>query len=173
MLSSQKFYIDDYKDIIIFTLGTLVKLLILHYFIGIRDGIGIVTLINFLIIIAIYCLAYFVKPNKRTGILFTINIILSIIFFIDTVYYSHFFTLLPVHSVYQIGQVGSVSQSIFSLIRLEYFLFFADSLILWRYHKKQRKENIKQHHCKQKKIIFFVDILPLSLLDHRYDLQNC
>ncbi|AKL95346.1 hypothetical protein CACET_c18980 [Clostridium aceticum] len=47
---------NDYKDISLFTIGTLFKLFVLHYFMGLGEGLVLVTLKNFFIVIAIYCL---------------------------------------------------------------------------------------------------------------------
>src|SRR5690554_5175241 len=124
---------NEYKDIGLFTIGTLLKLFVLHYYMGFEEGLIIITFKNFSAIIAVYFLLSLVRENKRMRIFLMINIILSTIFFIDSMYYSHFFTLIPIHSIYQLGQLGPVSQSILSLIRPQHLLFFTDSLLLWRY----------------------------------------
>lgn len=129
-----------YKDMMLFSIGIFIKLFALHYYMGINEGFLTITIINFLVVIAFFCLATLLKERKRLTTFLTINIILSIIFFIDVLYYSHFFTLTPAHSIYQIGLLGPVSDSIIALLRPYYFLIFLDCLILWRYYRRSKRE---------------------------------
>ena len=124
-----------YQEIFLFSIGIFIKLFIIHYFMGLGHNLLSITLANFFVVIGLFCLVSLVNEYKRIKIYFISNIALSLIFFIDAMYYSHFFTLIPVHSIYQLGQVGSVSGSIMALIKPWYFLLFIDSFYLWHYYK--------------------------------------
>ncbi|SET54632.1 Phosphoglycerol transferase MdoB [Natronincola peptidivorans] len=156
---------NNYKDIGLFTIGTLFKLFILHYYIGLSDGLITITLRNFLIIIGIYSLASLVKEHRRLTVFLTINIVLSALFFIDVMYYSHFFTLVPAQSIYQVGQLGPVSESIFFLIRPYYFLLFTDTLLLWRYSRKNNKGRSREIFvASRKQKLVYLTVFGLVLL---------
>jgi lipoteichoic acid synthase len=82
-------------------------------------------------------------PKKLTnGFYWSINVIFSILFFVAAVYFAHFGSVIIYTSIFQIKQVGQVSDSVKSTIRLQDFLFFADFLIVLFYSlitKKQTK----------------------------------
>jgi phosphoglycerol transferase MdoB-like AlkP superfamily enzyme len=150
---------------VLFTLGIIIKLFFLHYYIGISEGIILITLINFITIISIYCLVSFFFGKRDMKITFILNMVLTILFFIDTMYYSHFFTLIPTHSVLQIGQLGPVSDSIFSLIRPGYFLMFTDTVLLWRLYIKNKNQTSKiKIEVKKTKLIFLLAFFLLSCI---------
>lgn len=130
-----------YGTIILFSIGLLIKIFILHYFMGVKGNFLSITFNNFLVVLAIYCLASTVKDEKRIKIYFSINFTLSILFFIDIMYFSHFFTLIPLHSIYQVGHLGSVSNSVISLLKPQYFLIFIDTFILMIYYRKKHEVN--------------------------------
>jgi lipoteichoic acid synthase len=60
----------------------------------------------------------------------SINVILSILFFVAAVYFAHFGSVVIYTSLFQLKQVGQVSDSIKSTIKPQNFLFFADFLII-------------------------------------------
>ena len=127
-------------DIILLSLGLIIKLLFFHYYIGIREGLILKSFSNLISVLGIGVLIFSLGGKRRARIMFLINVFLSTLFFINVMYYSHFYTLMPAHSILQIGQLGPVSQSIISLIRVEYLLFFLDTLLLiFLYSKKDIK----------------------------------
>lgn len=168
MITSLRFNRNRYLDIVLFSLGIIIKLFLLHYFIGIREGIILITFINFLSIISIYCLISFFFGKRYMKITFIMNMVLSILLFIDTMYYSHFFTLIPAHSVLQVGQLGPVSNSIFSLIRAEYFLFFTDTILLWRFYIKNKNQiariKIEGNFNKKRRVTLLLTFFLLSCI---------
>lgn len=168
MGTSLRFNRSRNLDLFLFSIGVMIKLYILHYHIGIRKDILSITIINFISILSIYCLISFIFGKRHVKITFILNMVLSILFFVDTMYYSHFFTLIPAHSVLQIGQLGPVSNSIFSLIRAEYFLYFIDTILLWRFYKKNKNENFRDKKgirlSKKQKMIFLIIFFLLSCI---------
>jgi len=151
MMTERLYKSNNYKDIGLFSIGIFIKLLVLHSFMGLSGGLFGVTLKNFLMAVSIFFLISIVQEKRKIGIFLGINLVLSIIFFIDMMYYSHFFTLTPVHSILQMGQLGPVSDSIFALIKPQYFLFFTDTILLWRYCRNQaKKSTVKMGYCYKK-----------------------
>ncbi|SDK20652.1 LTA synthase family protein [Natronincola ferrireducens] len=126
-------------NIVLFTMGIFIKIFIFHFFMEIPRNLLLITFNNLLVILAIYCLAGLVKEGRRLKVFLLANIILSLLIFVDAMYYSHFFTLIPIHSIYQVGQLGPVSNSIFTLLKPGYLLVFIDTIFLWIYYKKQHR----------------------------------
>ncbi|WP_169734769.1 LTA synthase family protein [Desulfitibacter alkalitolerans] len=74
------------------------------------------------------------------------NILISILLFIDLVYYTYFFTLTPVQSIYQLKQLTPVSESIKLVLKPLYSLLFIDSLLLGFYYYRHRAKTILEKH---------------------------
>lgn len=150
----------------LFFLGIFIKIIIIHAMMGIEASYYKITLSNFITTILLFSFACFVNENRRGNILLAINLGLSLLFLSDTMYFHHFFTLIPVHSIYQIRQVGAVSNSIVSLMKPQYLLFFVDTLLLWILLK--RKELVfpvfMKSHKKMISLIMVILMFSTSLL---------
>ncbi len=126
-----------YREVVFLTLITFLKLMVFHRFMGITDGYWQITLLNGLTAACIYLIVNMVKEHKRIKFLFGTHLVMSILFFANTMYFSHFFTLLPVHIFYQAKHLKGVSSSVGSLLRLDYLLFFGDVILLFFIAKKE------------------------------------
>lgn len=126
----------------IFVITLLAKIMILHWIMGVRQYFIHAALMNFVTLTALYLLFLFLFPGRYLKAFWWVHLVVTGLIFVNTVYFSHFFTLVPVGSVFQVGQLGGVSESIFALMRPLYFLYFADTICLriW-VNKKKRKEN--------------------------------
>jgi len=72
---------------------------------------------------------FILRKGKLWAYLF-LNLILSSFLFSIVIYFSYFSTLPSYHDLTQLNQVGSVSESIFLLLRPVHFLFFVDFLVI-------------------------------------------
>lgn len=126
--------------IIILALGMLAKLSALHYTMGI-NAVVFITVKNFLLAVCIYCVVCLLSPKNKLRSILIVNTIISTIFFIDAMYFSHFYTLVPAHSIYQVGQLGPVSDSIVGIFNPLYLLFFLDNAVVI-YLVKRKKEKV-------------------------------
>ncbi|MCC5911271.1 MAG: LTA synthase family protein [Clostridiaceae bacterium] len=162
MLSKSLSKGNRYKDVALFNAGILIKLFLFHYLMGTGESVLVITIKNLFTVIAIYCMVSFIGKNTKHNVFLAINFIISVILFMDAMYYSHFFTLIPIHSIYQVGQLGPVSNSIISLIRPQYFLFFIDFFVLWLYYKKYYKKT--KVITQQRQPMFLVAFCILILL---------
>ncbi|KAB3532713.1 LTA synthase family protein [Alkaliphilus serpentinus] len=125
------------KDLFLFLTLSLIKLLIFHGFIGIERNYLPITLFNGLSIFSIYLIVYLFNNKVRLRGFMIVHFVLSLLFFINSLYYSHFYTLMPVHVVYQIGHLTGVSSSVKSLMKLYYLLYFIDfAFLFFRYKRK-------------------------------------
>lgn len=94
----------------------------------------------FLIFVLIIPFAIFRK--HRFGIYFSINIIFTLLLFVDTIYFSFFKTIPSVTLLGSSGQVDDVMPAVKELINPLYFLFFVD-IILAFFLRIKFKEQIK------------------------------
>lgn len=122
----------------LFSLGIFIKIFILHAYIGIESNYFMITISNIILVTVTFCLTCLCRENRRVNLCLIINIGLSILLLMDIMYFSHFFTLIPIHSIYQIGQLGPVSNSIVALVKPQYILFFIDTIILWVFFRKKQ-----------------------------------
>jgi lipoteichoic acid synthase len=64
--------------------------------------------------------------KKRLAALFALNFIISLLLAADAVYFRYYYTALSIPVLYQIGLVGSIGDSVRSLVQASDILFFAD-----------------------------------------------
>ncbi|MDR5658633.1 LTA synthase family protein [Serpentinicella sp. ANB-PHB4] len=163
MLERIEDYRKRYKHILLFSALVMLKLVVFHSFMDMPGSIISVTFKNLFLVVGIFTLASLAKEKRRWPIYITINFIISMLLFIDAMYYSHFHTLVPFHSIYQIGQLGPVSDSVFALLRIYYFLLFIDCIVLGIYYKRN-KSKILNHMTDPRKKPFFITSIILLLI---------
>ncbi|AOY76617.1 LTA synthase family protein [Clostridium formicaceticum] len=159
---------NQYHLIILFSVSILIKIFILHYFMKIEGNFLAITMNNFFVVLGIYCLASLTQDKKRMKVFLSIHLLLSILFFIDMMYFSHFFALIPIHSIYQVGQLGPVSNSVASLMKPKYFLFFIDTFFLWIYCKKGDKKLLTLDKKQKLSLVMTFFILFFSVVTMIY-----
>jgi lipoteichoic acid synthase len=77
------------------------------------------------------CLIEYIAKNKLKFPLYLIlNLLLSTLFFGIAVYHSYFGNIPTYYALMQAGQVGAVKDSVTQLIQPEYFLLYADFLVM-------------------------------------------
>lgn len=158
----------------LFSLGIFIKIFILHAYMGIDNNFFIITISNVVLVTVIFGLIFLCREEKRISIYLTVNMGLSILFLMDIMYFSHFFTLIPVHSIYQIGQLGPVSNSVVSLIKPHYLLFFIDTLLLWVFFRK-KQITLPVLKKKQKKVLamtLFLLIIVSSVITYKTSIDT-
>ncbi len=116
---------------LIFSSIILCKMMLLHAVMNIRTNLMQITLTNFSTLMILYLVVFIITPSRWFGVFVSLHIALSSLVFINTVYYSHFFTLVPASSVFQMGQIGGVTDSILALIKPVYLLYYIDTVVLW------------------------------------------
>ncbi|OPL07537.1 MAG: hypothetical protein AVO33_05295 [delta proteobacterium ML8_F1] len=126
----------------IFTLTGLVKIVWIHLVIGINPWLFIpVTLLNLINLLVLSLLLSCRRQAIHLWRLFALQVIFTLLVIGDLMYFSHFYTLLPAHSILQMGQLGPVTQSIVALFRPSYGLLFLD-LVLLLYLLLRKKETL-------------------------------
>lgn len=122
------------------------RLNIKPYFNSFNTNMLLSVLTSILFIIA---LALIIFNKKRLLALLFINILLSLLLFADTVYFRYYYCALSVPVLYQLGLVGSLADSIKSLLRIKDVIFVIDIpliiifLLLFRYAFKLKVEKIR------------------------------
>lgn len=152
------------KLILIIGVGMLAKLLALHLIMGI-NAVVFITAKNFFLAFCIYCLVYLLSPKNKLRNIVIVNIIISTIFFIDAMYFSHFYTLVPVHSIYQLGQLGPVSDSIVGTFNPLYLLFFMDNAVVIYLVKRNKQKIVLDLNNNKLLATLLISILVVSCMN--------
>ncbi len=156
--------------ITIFT-GMFLKLFALHYNMGIED-IFKVTVKNLFIVMAIMCITCLFSKKNRVRAMLIAYFIISVLLFIDTAYYNHFYTIIRAHSIYQIGQVRHVSNSIYAVMKPLYFLYFIDSVLIFFYLRKDKYVALQSSNRQKKGILISLLALILMVTGMNASLSN-
>ncbi len=125
--------------IAIYNLLIFIKLLVFHHFIDIQYRSILVSLLNVITSISIFSIANYLFRRRKDEIFMGLYMALTALLFFDSLYYSHFFTLIPINAIYQVGHLGAVSGSVKTLLKPVYFLYFADwPIVLYLYFKNRK-----------------------------------
>ncbi|SCX75569.1 LTA synthase family protein [Alkaliphilus peptidifermentans] len=131
----------DKKNEVLFLFSGLIllKLLVFHSFIGIERNYIAISVLNTFTVMAILIMTSLLKTVNRFKTFLIINIIISFLFFANSLYFRHFGTVLPIHIIYQIRHLRGVGGSIYSILRLQYLLFFIDIVpLMWYFNRKYK-----------------------------------
>ncbi len=83
-------------------------------------------LATFTSVLIVIVFAIIVSNKKRLVLLLFINVLVSLLLFGDTLYFRYYYNALSVPVFYQIGLVGSITESILNLVRIKDIVFFID-----------------------------------------------
>lgn len=78
------------------------------------------------IILMIFSVLFVMFKKRRNGALFVANIILSVLFFADTLYFRYYQLPLSVSLVYQLKLIGDITGSAGSLYKIKDIVYFID-----------------------------------------------
>ncbi|AIY06320.1 sulfatase [Planococcus sp. PAMC 21323] len=70
------------------------------------------------------------KPSWKPALYFLLNAIFSILFLAVILYYSFFGRIVTYFALFQLGQVGTINESVSALLQPIYLLFFLDLIFL-------------------------------------------
>src|SRR5690606_13981369 len=108
----------------------MAKILMIRYFLYQDTNLWKILFTEISPILFVMVLIEFVFRKGRLWAYLFLNLILSIFLFSVLIYFSYFSTLPSYHDLTQLNQVGSVTESIFILVKPVHFLFFADFLFI-------------------------------------------
>jgi lipoteichoic acid synthase len=157
----------------ILTLLLTLKIVLIRIFLfGALDLKGFLFDLAFIMVLA--SLVELIVPKRlNKSAYWVMNILLSFIFFVAAVYYEHFGSVITYTSIFQVKQLGQISESIQSTIKLKYFLFFADFLlgIIYLFAAKNRRKTLLRpmHFSKKPWIVFAVVCISFSILAYKLD----
>jgi lipoteichoic acid synthase len=160
---------------LILTLLLIIKIVLLRIFLFKEINVkGLWFDLAFILVLA--SIIELLVPKKLTNSFYwSINFILSIIFFIAAVYFEYFGSVVIYTSIFQLKQAGEVSASIKALIKPQDFLFFTDFLVAFIYYLSTKitklKKPILQPLFVQKKtwLVLGVVCVCFTLLAYKLD----
>ncbi len=140
---------------------SLAKISWLHLVIGVQPLLFIpVTLFNGATLFLLYRWITVRGKKVSTTRLLVLQLVITVLVIADLMYYSHFYTLLPAHSILQVGQLGPVTGSIVALFRPTYLIMTIDVLyLLWA-----RLQEKKSFLLVRQKLRLKIVLLSLSMV---------
>jgi Phosphoglycerol transferase and related proteins, alkaline phosphatase superfamily len=142
---------------------------VIPFFSAVNKNMMLAVVTSILFIIALLIIIF---NKKRLIALFVINILLSLLLFADTVYFRYYYCALSVPVLYQLGLVGSLSDSIMSLLKIRDIVFAIDIpfvfafLLLFKYKFKLKAESF--HIVKRLISAFVVTAISIVLFQFAY-----
>lgn len=151
-------------DIVIFILIMFIKVISVNITLklsGLSQYTIIGTLGSILVLVGIACLF---KRRARILVLIILNLIVTVLIYVDNVYNRYFLDVTTIGLVKQMGLAGEVGDSIFALLSVFDILFFVDIIILLLFFIKNRKK-IKVVKTKfLKRLVESVGIIIVGIL---------
>jgi lipoteichoic acid synthase len=150
------------KVFIVFIMLIVYKNFLFHYFTSV-DLNRTNSLTNLGIFIVFLSISEFLSKRKKVIYLYSFNILFSIIFFANTLYFSYFGSPITSFTFLQINNMNGLGESILSTIKVKYFLFFVDLLVIPLYfrffHRLSEKDMYKVNT--KKGVIYILIIIGI------------
>ncbi|MBZ2176059.1 hypothetical protein K8M07_12500, partial [Schnuerera sp. xch1] len=130
---------------VLFILSVLKILLFMHNTKVVSNKF-LIFFISILVILFVFSLIYLSCKKKKRIYAFSFYLIVSIIIFVDVVYYSYFNTLPSVNMLSQANQLTAVGDSIKSLLTIDKLLLILDLPLLILYLINRRAKKSKNYN---------------------------
>lgn len=153
-----KKYGELYKWVGLFVLITILKQIFIEKNMDIGSISSWKLSMNIFIIWALYSMTLLLSDRFRIKGLLIVYILLSFVMFSDLVHYRYFQMPISVYSFYSADQVGSVVDSVKSLIRAKDIFLFIDIILVW-YILIRKKVTIHQSINKERLTALIISIL--------------
>jgi len=101
-----------------------------------------------------------------------LNLIFTVLLLAVLIYHDYFGYIVTVHVFSQIGQVGTVKDSVLQLIKPVYFLIFVDFILLPIYFFMKKKSGAKTAERINLKLVLPIMILGVSLVGYQLFTQR-
>lgn len=131
-------------------------------------------LATFSSILLIVVFTLLISNTYRLVLILCLNILFSLLLFADTIYYRYYYNAISVPVLYQVGLMGSLKDSINSLLRMKDLIFIIDiPVIIAIINLFMRTNNLKTRKIKlSKKLVTSVLIFAVSFGLFRYAYGN-
>lgn len=107
-----------------------------------------------LVIVGIIILIF--KRRRNIGLL-VVNLIISLLLLSDTLYYRYYYSAVSITSIYQLGLIGSIGDSIVSFLRIKDIIYIIDfPILLLGFFILRNKRNINSINIKKRRKGFLV-----------------
>lgn len=108
----------------------VVKIILLRYLLFGKADITQTLLLELSYILVFTALIELIAGKWKPGAFLLLNLIFSTLFLSVVLYYAFFGRIVTYSALFQLNQVGTISDSVTALIRPIYFLFFAEIVVL-------------------------------------------
>jgi hypothetical protein len=136
-------YVDE--KVIVFVVLLTCKTLLFHHFTNIHiNRTNFLTTMGFFIVV--FSIAGFLKGRKKLLYLYLFNLIFTLLFFINTLYFSYFGAPITSFTFLQVSNLQGLGESIFTTLKVNYILFFADLILIPLYFRLPYQLSKKNKH---------------------------
>lgn len=91
---------------------------------------NMMVLSNLGVILVIVGIIILIFKRRRNGGLLAVNLIISFLLLSDTLYYRYYYSAISITSIYQLGIIGSIGDSIVSFFRIKDIIYIIDFPII-------------------------------------------
>ncbi|WP_422661512.1 LTA synthase family protein [Paenibacillus sp. EC2-1] len=128
----RRIFLNRYAAYSLFIIIMLIKLVLFHYNLKVKsidmNPVDYIIAIGSLLLVSFW--TFWLPPRGRIASLMLMNLILTGLIYADLVFYRYFEDFITVPVLMQAGQVGSLGESIRSLIHWQDLFFFIDWIII-------------------------------------------
>ncbi|KMT20891.1 LTA synthase family protein [Clostridium cylindrosporum] len=163
MNSTQKI-LKNNLDILLFISIIFLKLISSNITLKL-NGLSFYTIIGCLgSVLVLLGFSYFFTKRIRIPIFFVINIIVTLIIYIDNVYNRYFLDVTTIGLIKQLGITGEVKDSVFNLITIFDLLYILDLIILIPFYLKNKREITRGELKFNKRVISSISMLIIGFM---------
>lgn len=126
----------------------LLKYICFYFFMGVTNHLVWVCALSCLFVFLFFC------AFKRKWIPFVIYLLVSILMFADVLYHGYYNAYLTIKIINSAKMIGDITASIQELIKPQYFVLFADNLMIFVtliFSAVRRRKNPCEPYCARKK----------------------
>lgn len=128
----RRMLLNRYAAYALFIIIMLIKLVLFHYNLQVKsidmNPVDYIIAIGSLLLVSFW--TFWLPPRGRIASLMLINLILTGFIYADLVFYRYFEDFITIPVLMQAGQVGSLGESIRSLIHWQDLFFFIDWIVI-------------------------------------------
>lgn len=159
-----KLLIKDYMQFIFFTSILLLKFLLVRSLLFENISILYTVFLEIGYLLVFLGLIEFLPAKMKTPLYILVNFIISLILLAVLIYHDYFGYIVTIHAFSQLGQIGTIKDSVIQLLNPIYFALFADFIVLILLALLRKKELLYPRQNKNDKLILSILIAGAALV---------
>lgn len=159
-----KLQLKNYVQFIFFTSILLLKFILVRSLLFEDISIFYTVFLEIGYLIVFLGLIEFLPAKMKTPLYILVNFTISLILLAVLIYHDYFGYIVTIHAFSQLGQVGTIKDSVMQLLNPIYFALFADFIVLILLALLRKKELLYPRESKNNKLILSILIAGAALV---------